>query len=269
VKSAAQESVWLIEHALGLSRLQQSVEARRVLSEREIADVHALLVRRAAREPLQYLLGVQEFCGLDFEVNSSVLIPRPETELLVQETLRRLTPDQTAILADVGTGCGCLAITLARHIFPRKLFAIDISSLALDTAKRNADRHKVRSVIWLEGDLLAPLAGRGLERHIQVIVANPPYVSESDWAALQPEVRLYEPRTALVAGLHGTELHERLLDEAVRFLAPGGFLVMELGLGQSRSLLQKVRENPAYQAVEIVCDDAKIDRVLIAQRTRE
>jgi len=269
VESAAQEAVWLIEHALNLSGLHQCIEPQRLLSERESAETQALVLRRIAREPLQYLLGTQEFCGLEFGVDSSVLIPRPETELLVQETLRRLPPAQAPIVADVGTGSGCVAIALARTISTGNFFAIDLSSYALDTAKRNADRHGVRSVTWLQGDLVAPLAGRGLERKVQVIVSNPPYVSESDWTTLQPEVRLYEPRVALVAGPRGTELHERLLEDAVPYLAPGGLLIMELGLGQSRSLLQKAEANCAYQSVEIVRDDAKIDRVFIAKRARE
>ncbi|MBA5865358.1 MAG: peptide chain release factor N(5)-glutamine methyltransferase [Nitrospira sp. CR1.3] len=269
VESATQEAVWLIEHALSLSILHQCIEPQRLLSEGESAKVQALLLRRVAGEPLQYLLGTQEFCGLEFGVDSSVLIPRPETELLVQETLRRLPPVQAPILADVGTGSGCVAIALARAIPTGKLFAIDLSSYALDTAKRNADRHGVRSVTWLQGDLVAPLAGRGLERKVQVIVSNPPYVSESDWTTLQPEVRLYEPRMALVAGPCGTELHEQLLEEAIPFLAPGGLLIMEMGLGQSGSLLEKAEANGGYCSVTTVCDNAGIERIVIAERTGE
>lgn len=270
VESAAQETVWLIEHALGLSGLGQIVERGRVLSESEIAKVQTLLARRVAREPLQYIFGTQEFCGLEFEVNPSVLIPRPETELLVRQAMRLLPRGSPPIVIDVGSGSGCLAIVLARMIPNGKLFGIDLSSLALDTARRNADRHGVASAVtWLHGDLLAPLASRGLEGHVSLIVSNPPYIGESDWTMLQPEVRLFEPRIALVAGSCGTELHERLLEDAIPFLIPGGLLIMELGQGQSRSLIEKVKTNRVYQGVETVSDMAGIERILIARRTKE
>jgi release factor glutamine methyltransferase len=234
VESAGQEAVWLIDHALGLSGVRQVVDRTRVLSEGEVGKVQALVARRAAREPLQYILGTQEFCGLEFEVNPSVLIPRPETELLVREAIRRLPQGKTPTLVDVGTGSGCLAVALARSIDEVRIAAVDLSSRALQTAKKNAQRHGVREAItWFEGDLLAPLAGRGFEGNVTVVVSNPPYIREADWPTLQPEVGLFEPRTALVSGPRGTELHERLLDEAVPFLIPGGLLVMELGRGKA------------------------------------
>lgn len=267
IESAAQEAVWLMEQALNLSGLRQILDHNRELSKRETAEVLALLTRRLKREPLQYLWGTQEFCGLEFEVNPSVLIPRPETELLVRETIRRLPRGQHPTLVDVGTGSGCLAVTLARSIPAGKILAIDLSASALQTAKRNADRHGVGSAItWLEGDLLAPLTGRGLEGAVTVIVANPPYIREAERETLQPEVRLYEPRMALIAGPRGTELHERLLNEAISFLMPGGLLIMELGQGQSAALCEKVESMSAYTSAEIVLDEAGIDRVLIAER---
>ena len=267
VDSADQEAGWLAEYALGLSGLRQVVERTRVLSGSEVAKVQGVLARRIAREPLQYILGSQEFCGLEFEVNPAVLIPRPETELLVRETIRRLPRGKTPTLVDVGTGSGCLAATLARSIPERKTVAIDLSAGAIETAKRNARRHGVEGAItWLEGDLLGPLAGRGLEGAVTVIVSNPPYIQESDWSTLQPEVRLYEPRTALVAGPRGTELHERLLDEAVPFLIPGGLLIMELGQGQSAALCSRVTTMAAYKSADVIFDEAGIDRVLIVER---
>ena len=268
VESAAQEAVWLIEYALGLSGLRQVIDRTRELSQTEMANVLACLGRRARREPLQYILGTQDFCGLEFEVNSSVLIPRPETELVVREAIRRLSPVEHPTLIDVGTGSGCLAVTLARSIPEGTMVAIDISASALETAKRNADRHAVGSTItWLEGDLLAPLEGRGLEGSVTAIISNPPYIQEAEWPTLQSEVRLYEPSTALIAGPRGTELHERLLIEATAYLKPGGLLIMELGKGQSATLCKKVTSMAAYTSAEIVPDEAGIDRVLIVGRT--
>jgi len=266
--TADQEAVWLAEYALGLSRLQQVLHGNRELSSSDIAGLQQLVSRRTEREPLQYILGTQDFCGLEFEVNRSVLIPRPESALLVQETLRRVSSRERPVLVDVGTGSGCLAIALARLVSPQQLFAIDLSPEALRTAKQNAERLGIESVTWLEGDLLTPLAERGLEGRVRAIVSNPPYVSESDWPTLQPEVRLHEPRLALVSGPRGTELHERLIVGAIPFLEAGGSLIMELGWGQSRSLIEFVEACPAYQSVETLRDEAGIERVLIAERGR-
>lgn len=267
IESADQEAVWLMEHALGVPGLKQVVDRTRVLGKSEVATVQEILDRRIAREPLQYILGSQEFCGLEFEVNPTVLIPRPETELLIRETIRRLPRGKMPTLVDVGTGSGCLAVTLARSVPEGRTLAIDLSVRALETAKRNALRHGVEgAIIWLEGDLLAPLVGRGLEEAVTVIVSNPPYIQEAEWPMLQPEVRLYESRTALVAGPRGTELHERLLEGAVPFLTPGGFLIMELGQGQSAALCRKVMTMPAYKSADVVFDEAGIDRVLIVER---
>jgi release factor glutamine methyltransferase len=250
VEAADREARWLIEHALGLTSSSHLVDSARPLDEHEI-------------------LGTQEFCGLEFDVNPAVLIPRPETELLVQEVIRRLPRGGRPTLVDVGTGSGCVAVTLARALSSARIFATDLSVQALKTAKRNALRHGVDSAIcWLEGDLLAPLAGGGCDGAVTAIVANPPYIRESEWSGLQPEVRGYEPRMALVAGAKGTELHERLLDEAASFLAPGGLLAMELGQGQGAGLRAKIETMSVYERVEILPDEAGIDRIVIVERVR-
>lgn len=267
IESAEPEARWLVEAAVGVSPLQQTLGRSRLLSRDEAARVEAWVDRRLKREPLQYILGTQEFCGLEFHVNSSVLIPRPETELLISETIRHSPRNECPIFVDVGTGSGCVAVTLGRTIPGSKVFAIDISTTVLEIARQNAHRHGVETAIaWLNGDLLAPLVGRGLEGLVTAIVSNPPYIREDEWATLQDEVRLYEPRTALVAGPRGTEVHERLLREAVPFLAPGGLLVMEMGQGQSVELTKLVESIATYRAVNVVRDQAGIDRVLIAER---
>jgi release factor glutamine methyltransferase len=267
IDSAEQEAVWLIEHALGVRGLHQIVERERSLTDRETSRLNDYVTRRVAREPLQYILGTQEFCGLEFEVNPTVLIPRPETELLAHEIIRRLPQGTPPALMDVGTGSGCLAVTLARSIPQGKIVATDISTHALETAMRNARRHAVdSSITWLHGDLLAPLSGLGREGTMHAILANPPYIRESEWAGLQPEVSRYEPRLALVAGPKGTEVHERLLDEAVPYLMPGGLLAMEVGEGQSVDLCLKIETMPDYERVDVVPDEAGINRILIVRR---
>lgn len=269
VESADREARWLIEHALGLTSSSQLVDRARPVNPHEMARVNEYVNRRAAREPLQYILGTQEFCALEFEVNPAVLIPRPETELLVQEVIRRLPQVVRPTVVEVGTGSGCVAVTLARAVPDARIVATDLSSQALDTAKRNARRHGVETTIsWLEGDLLAPLAGVICEGTVAAIMANPPYIRESEWSGLQPEVSRFEPRMALVAGKRGTEYHERLLDEAVSYLAPGGLLAMEMGQGQSAHVCAKIETMPAYQRAEIVPDGAGIDRIVLVERAR-
>jgi release factor glutamine methyltransferase len=269
VEAADREARWLIWHALGLTGSSPLVDSARPLDRYELAKVDAYVTRRALREPLQYILGTQEFCGLEFDVNPAVLIPRPETELLVQEVIRRLPRGGCPTLVDVGTGSGCVAVTLARALPSARIYATDLSVQALETAKRNALRHGVDSAIcWLEGDLLAPLAGGACDSAVTAIVANPPYIRESEWNGLQLEVSGYEPRMALVAGATGTELHERLLNEAASFLAPGGLLAMELGQGQGADLRAKIETMPVYASVEILPDDAGIDRIVIVERVR-
>ena len=268
IQAPDREARWLIQHALGLTGSSQLLDRSRRVDGDGVAKVAACTNRRAAREPLQYILGSQEFCGLDFEVNPAVLIPRAETELLVQQVIRRLPRGVQPIVVDVGTGSGCLAVTLARTVPDAKIVATDFSVEALETAKLNARRHGVETDIrWLQGDLLAPLAGSGYEGLVTAIMANPPYIRESEWNDLQPEVGRYEPRLALVGGARGTEVHERILDQAVLYLAPGGFLIMEMGLGQRDEIVERIQRLPAYELAEVVPDEAGIDRMVIVYRT--
>lgn len=267
IGNGAQEAMWLLEHALGVRSHQLVSEADRSVLPDVCAMAESLIARRAAREPLQYLLGTQDFCGLEFSVTPAVLIPRPETELLVHQIICHLDAHPNATVVDVGTGSGCIASVLACRLSGRRILAIDRSPEALAVAKANAARHAVDDRIeWLEGDLLAPLRGRLSEGSLDVIVSNPPYISESDWAALEPEVRVFEPRMALVGGKSGTELHERLLHESVEFLAPGGLLVMEIGIGQAQMIRQLAGQIGGYAALRIIEDAAGIERVIVAQR---
>jgi release factor glutamine methyltransferase len=268
VSDAAQETMWLLENALAKKRHQLVSEATQPLSPDAWTRLESLVARRVSREPLQYLLGTQEFCGLDMAVNPAVLIPRPETELLVQEVIRRGNLQQ-ATLVDVGTGSGCLAITLATILKGARILAVEQSPDALAVAMSNARMHGVEGQIdWLAGDLLAPLSKRALGAAVDVILSNPPYIAEAEWAQLQPEVHLYEPRMALVGGPRGTEFHERLLDDSREFLVPGGLLVMEIGQGQAPAVRQLAARLGGYDDIKVVEDAAGIERVVLAQRVR-
>ncbi len=269
VENSDQEALWLVAHALGLESHQLASKAEQPVADERRARAESLVSRRATREPLQYVLGTQEFCGLEFHVSPAVLIPRPESELLVQEVLRWGGSDKEAVIVDVGTGSGCVAVTLATILEGARIIAIDRSAEALAVARRNAERHAVGDRIeWMKGDLLSPLRERGMTGTVHAIVSNPPYIAEGDWAGLQPEVRGFEPGAALVAGPKGTEFHERLLRESGEFLVPGGFLVMELGQGQLPVLRQMAEQVGSYMPLEAVPDAAGIGRVVIAQRRR-
>ena len=267
VSNGAQEAMWLLEHALAMRRHQLVNQTDRVVSSDVWVAAESLIARRVAREPLQYLLGTQDFCGLEFVVSPAVLIPRPETELLIHHVVEHVRARPAATIVDVGTGSGCIAITLATCLKGRRILAIDRSPEALAVAQCNALSHAVRDQIeWLEGDLLAPLRARQAVASVDVIVSNPPYISEADWAGLEPDVRVFEPRMALVGGEQGTEFHERLLRDSREFLVPGGLLIMEMGAGQAPAVRQFAEQVGGYTALRIIEDAAGIERVIMAQR---
>jgi release factor glutamine methyltransferase len=267
IESAAQEALWIVEHVLRLPVHHVLTNRDRVLSLTELTATRGLLTRRAGREPLQYILGTQEFCGLEFHVNPAVLIPRPETELLVEYVAQRIPAERQATIVDVCTGSGCIAVAIARLRPRARVIATDLSSPSLAVARQNATRHEVcERITWLEGDLLEALVGQKLEGQVDVIVSNPPYIAEAEWATLQPEVRLFEPRGALVAGHQGTELHERLLQEAGRYLSPAGAVIMEIGAGQAPAMRRIVEQTPGYKFHRLVYDNAGLERVVIVER---
>lgn len=267
IENAVQESRWLVGHALGLEPHHLVSQAEQPVSSDKKTQTESLVSRRAAHEPLQYILGTQEFCGLDFHVSPAVLIPRPETEVLLQEALRAVDLNKDSVLVDVGTGSGCVAVTLATILSRARILAVDRSPEALAEAKANAERLTVADRIeFIEGDLLSPLRDRGLTGQVDVIVSNPPYIAESEWAGLQPEVRGFEPRSALVSGPKGTEFHERLLCDSREYLAPSGSLVMEIGQGQRPAVQQIAEQLGGYTPVEIAKDGAGIERIVIFRR---
>lgn len=267
IDSAGQEARWIVEHVLRLRPHRVATDRDRLLSDADLSAARGLVGRRVSREPLQYILGTQEFCGLELDVNPAVFIPRPETELLVESVAQLISVERQATIVDVCTGSGCLAVAIARLRPYARVFAIDLSNASLDVARQNAARHAVgERITWLEGDLLGALEGQQLEGRIDVIVSNPPYIAEPDWETLQPEVRLFEPRGALVAGPQGTEMHERLLDEAGQYLSPGGVLIMEIGAGQAHEVRRIVDQISGYRFHQLVYDAAGLERVAIVER---
>jgi len=221
-----------------------------------------LVSRRAAREPLHYIVGHREFWGLDFEVTPAVLIPRPETELLVEAALARIPSAAAATVADLCTGCGCVAIAMAHERPHARVIATDISEEALSVARRNAERLGVADrVEILQGDLLDPF-----DTVCDVILANPPYVVLGARSALQPEVRDHEPGVALFGGDDGLRLVDRLIREAPSRIRPGGWLIFEFGFGQDEHVEEMIAAAPDLQLVSFERDLQGIARTAIARR---
>lgn len=219
--------------------------------------------------PIQYIIGKAEFCGLDFEVDDNVLIPRPETEMLVETVLELVHSPQSTVhsnkILDLCTGSGCIAISLfvrlTQGLTNCIISASDISEAALNVAKRNAQRHGVSGKIrFINSDLFERMAG-----DFNIIVSNPPYIAGREFGGLPEEV-LKEPHDALYGGEDGLDFYRRISDDAVRFLEPGGFLVMEIGYGQ-RPAVTCIIESRGLSVTDVKKDFNGIDRVVVAKKT--
>ena len=231
----------------------------------EIESAFSKLVdRRGSGEPLQYITGIAEFFGLPFQVAPGVLIPRPETEHMVEEVLRlaRLQVRQKLSIADIGTGSGAIAVALAHSLPNARLTATDLSPQALSIARENAAKNHVSERIeFVEGDLLAPLSGQTFA----IIASNPPYIPDSDLVSLSVEVREYEPHSALFGGEHGLTIYRRLIPDAYDLLLPGGWLVLEIGFGQQQSI-QTLLEQSFYTEIHFIADYQGIPRVAVGRK---
>jgi release factor glutamine methyltransferase len=234
-----------------------------------LALFRARVARRAAGEPLQYITGRQEFYGLDFEVNAAVLIPRPETELLVETALELLrAADAAPLVCDVGTGSGCIPVALLHERPDARAYGLDISPAALAVAARNAARHGAASrLTLLVSDCFDALNAEARAQTFTLITSNPPYIAESDLAGLQREVREHEPRIALTPGGDGLSVIRRLVAEAPRFLDEGGHLLLEIGYDQHEAVARLVDKN-VWTLLDIRRDLQGIPRVVVLRRRR-
>jgi release factor glutamine methyltransferase len=260
-RSSHADSILLLRHVLNIPTAEIHAYRERPLTAHQTVEFNALIRERLKGKPIQYLTGEQEFFGLPFHVTPDVLIPRPETEHLVEAAIARLQNHPNPRIADVGTGSGAIAVALAHSLPNAQIVALDISAAALQIAQRNAQRNNVAERIrFIESDLLAAVA----DEQFEAIVSNPPYIAESERKALPKEVREYEPQQALFAGPTGLEIHERLIAEAKPLLASGGWLMMEIGHGQQDAVAAMLQ---GWDAVEFVPDLQSIPRVAIARRS--
>jgi len=269
VEEAEREALFMLAHLEGagpselLARLDEPLDVGCI----EVLD--GWVERRARHEPLQYILGSTEFWSLEFRVTPDVLIPRPETELLVEEGIRFLRDHTGGLVLDLCTGSGCVAVSIARELPEASVLATDVSAAALDIARENARSNDVAErIVFLEGDLFAALEGRGLDASFDLIVSNPPYIASSDVDVLQPEVSLYEPRSALDGGEDGLSFIRRIVEDAPRFLRPGGLLLVEIGNGQAEDVGRLMEGVEGLDGFEVRKDYSGADRVVAARCTR-
>ncbi|MCS7336774.1 MAG: peptide chain release factor N(5)-glutamine methyltransferase [Verrucomicrobiae bacterium] len=264
IESPRLQAELLLAHLLKMPRMHLYLNFDRRLSDAELSALREMVKRRAQREPLQYITGSANFCGLELVVNRHVLIPRPETELLAQkgwEFLLNCGVEQPKAL-DFGTGSGCIAIALAVHCQRAEVWAIDCSEAALGVAKLNAERHGVLDRIrFVASDGFDALPA---ELRLDLIISNPPYIPSSQIERLQPEVRDYEPRQALDGGHDGLDYFRKLAAGAAPLLKPGGVLMVELGDGAADAT-RAVFEQRGWIVAGIECDYNGKARILIAR----
>lgn len=231
------------------------------LSDEEETNFNKLLERRANREPFQYIVGKQEFYGLDFIVSKDVLIPRPETELIVEAAIEILKMQENSSFCEVGVGSGCLSVSILHENTTATAIGVDISAKALKIARKNAETHKVLERLELKlSDIFDILENETFD----LIVSNPPYIPSEDFDGLQAEVRDFEPQNALTDGKDGLSIVEKIIADAPKFLKPNGFLLMEIGFNQSTEVREMFLPN-LWQTVEFLPDLQGIPRILKAR----
>jgi release factor glutamine methyltransferase len=250
----------LLMRFLGMDRLQLCVQHQRELSEGEEAGLARWIERRSLGEPVAYILREKEFWSLRFEVGREVLIPRPETECLVEEVLRWGRPPGVGLrILDIGTGSGAIGIALARELPAARVVATDISPEALTVARRNAQNHGIAERMeFFQGDLFAAISG-----DFDVICSNPPYIPEDEYAVLPAGIRNFEPPRALIAGPDGLEFHRRIIREGLNRLKAGGRICLEIGEGQ-RDRVEALFRESGYDDISFRRDYGGIDRVASA-----
>jgi release factor glutamine methyltransferase len=260
------EAEMIFTHCMGMERVVLYRD-NPVLSTGQTMDLQMILERRRRREPLQYIIGHVDFHGLTIKVGPGVLIPRPETEIMVDEVIKTVHRNVLGVkgekrstfrILDLCTGSGCLALALAMAFPDADVFGTDVSEKAWEYATDNARINGVQNVTFLKGNLYEPVKGRTFD----IIVSNPPYIKREDIPTLQPEIRGWEPLEALDGGEDGLWFYREILSRVSEYLVPGGFLVMELGQGFARDVLEKAKQS-GFGSAALVKDYAGIERILI------
>lgn len=268
VPEYAADAEVLLSHILGIGRFEMLLHRDRLVPSAEENLMEDLVKQRAGRKPLGYVLGEAEFWSFPFKINEAVLIPRPETEALAETAIyicrNQIGAGRNLRILDLCTGSGILAVVLAKELPDAQVYATDILKRALEVARENASRHDVLDrVIFSEGDLFEAVLDR--RQYFDVIVSNPPYVPADDLQGLMPEVRDFEPRTALDGGAGGLEVIHRIIQSAGNYLKKGGWLLLEIGYSQAGQVIAALNRNGSFQSVEAVRDYSGIERIIKAQ----
>lgn len=258
----------LLSSVLGLKRIELYTQYNQPVTQERLEQLRGLVKRAGLHEPVVYLVGKTEFYSMEFEVTPDCLIPRPETELLVQRAIeflrRRSGPQQ---VCDLCTGCGVIAVAIAGNVPDAKVVATDLSAAALSVAARNVAKHELQDrVELLQGDLFEPVIPQLDVTPFDLIACNPPYVSTVEYEALEKNVKDYEPRLALHAGDDGLDVYRRLCEQVGQFLKPGGILLLEIGYTQGPAVRELLERANAFAEIRVEKDLQKNDRIVVAQR---
>ena len=260
VESPRLDAEVLLSHVLQQERIYLYVHYDEPLEEAELTAFRELIKQRARRIPVAYILGLREFMGLNFKVSPAVLVPRPDTEILVEAVIERLQAKERPVFLDIGTGSGAVCLSLLKYLPAAAACSVDVSPAALEVAGENAAALEVADRIeFFAGDLYAPVQGRLFD----AIVSNPPYIPDADIAGLEPEVRDHEPHLALAGGTDGLDFYRRLVAQGEERLSPDGFMAFEVGIGQAAAVAALASGTKTLGRAEILRDYAGIERVVI------
>jgi len=256
IENSKLDSEYIISHVLRMSRLELNLHQEDEVAENDLSLIQSMISRRGKNEPLQYILGETDFYGLTFIVNEHVLIPRPETELLVEKIIKE-NPTAEEIL-EIGTGSGAIAIALAANIRNVKIMAVDISNEALQIARENAAKNNV-NINFCSSDVFENVTGK-----YDMIVSNPPYISEIVYETLPDEIKKYEPKNALLADQEGIYFYQKILQQAKEYLTEKGKIYFEIGYNLSESIKKVAKEN-GFRNIETVKDLNGFDRMMVIE----
>ncbi len=271
IKNSERETEILLSYSLEMSRSEIYLNSNRVLKDIEKKQLEKKIQKRIDKIPLQYITEHQEFMGMDFLIEKGVLIPRPETEILVEEVIKRLKNykySNNLKVVDLGTGTGIIAVSIAKFIEEIIIYATDISKKSLQVALKNAQKHYCKDkIIFIQGDLFKPFIGRIEKNSLDGIISNPPYINSYDFKSLPPEIKNNEPKIALSGGIDGLDYYRKIIRKSPYYLKKNGFIALEVGAGQAKEVKELIlKEHNFKQNVEIFKDYSGIERVVMAYR---
>lgn len=257
----------LLSHVVTMTRIELYTQFDKLVTKQQLDMLHSLVKRAGQDEPIVYIIGKTEFYSLGLEINNNCLIPRPETELLVErgiEFLRTRTGDQ--LVCDLCTGSGCVAVAIAKNFENCEMIATDISEKALAVAVKNIEKHQLENRVKLKcGDLFEPIMNQSAEAKFDLIVCNPPYVSESEFEKLEKNVKEYEPKLALIADRNGLDIYHKIIEQCETFLKPGSAIMMEIGYAQGPAIKELLEKAGIFTEISIEKDLCDNNRIAIAK----